>query len=129
MHQYLLFSGVLFCSCFGGLVCSLSAMSKYNDFKLSGNRAIGGEGDKMGSNDLYSIRNYLKLLCSKQSQKRQEIPLKTNVILAPLRTTPTMLTIHPLNPEETPTSKVYLLRNISILASTRVKTCTIKARE
>jgi len=80
-------------------------MSRNNVFKLSGNMAVGG-GDAMGGNDLENIKNSLKLLRSKQTQKRQEIPLETNVILAPLRIMPTMPTILHLNPEETPTSKV-----------------------
>jgi hypothetical protein len=53
-------------------------MSRNNVFKLSGNMALGG-ADNYPSNDFENIKNSLKLLKSKQSQKRPEPTLEPTV--------------------------------------------------
>ena len=49
-------------------------MSRNNVFKLSGNMALGG-GDNYPANDFENIKNSLKLLKSKQTQKQSNGPL------------------------------------------------------
>ena len=53
-------------------------MSRNNVFKLSGNMALGG-GDNYPSNDFENIKNSLKLLKSKQTQKQSTGPLQSAV--------------------------------------------------
>lgn len=53
-------------------------MSRNNVFKLSGNMALGG-GDNYPSNDFDNIKSSLKLLKSKQSQKRSDPPYEPTV--------------------------------------------------
>lgn len=60
-------------------------MSRNNVFKLSGNMALGG-GDNYPSNDFDNIKSSLKLLKSKQSQKRSDPPLEPTVSPTTLRT-------------------------------------------
>lgn len=67
-------------------------MSRNNVFKLSGNMALGG-GDGYPSNDFDNIKNSLKLLKSKQPQKKTDPPLEPTVTTSPLRT---LMEVHTL---------------------------------
>lgn len=60
-------------------------MSRNNVFKLSGNMALGG-GDNYPSNDFDNIKSSLKLLKSKQSQKRSDPPYEPTVNPSSFRT-------------------------------------------
>ena len=53
-------------------------MSRNNVFKLSGNMALGGQ-EHHQQNDFENIKSSLKLLKTKQSQKRTEAPLEPTV--------------------------------------------------
>lgn len=53
-------------------------MSRNNVFKLSGNMALGS-GDAYSNSDFENIKSSLKLLKSKQTQKRQDMPLEPTV--------------------------------------------------
>jgi hypothetical protein len=53
-------------------------MSRNNVFKLSGNMALGSN-DAYSNSDFENIKSSLKLLKSKQTQRRQDMPLEPTV--------------------------------------------------
>lgn len=83
-------------------------MSRNNVFKLSGNMALGS-GDAYSNSDFENIKSSLKLLKSKQTQKRQDMPLEPTVPLSLARTTTEAHTPQTLHPDNRPTPKVQLL--------------------
>lgn len=59
-------------------------MSRNNVFKLSGNMALGSN-EAYSNSDFENIKSSLKLLKSKQTQKRPDMPLEPTVRVWPLR--------------------------------------------
>ena len=57
-------------------------MSRINVFKLSGNMALGAQDNNYNNNDFENIKSSLKLLKSKQPQKRSEAPLEPTVCIS-----------------------------------------------
>ena len=57
-------------------------MSRNNVFKLSGNMALGAQDNNYNNNDFENIKSSLKLLKSKQPQKRSEAPLEPTVCIS-----------------------------------------------
>lgn len=81
-------------------------MSRNNVFKLSGNMALGS-GDAYSNSDFENIKSSLKLLKSKQTQKRQDMPLEPTVPFPLARTTTEGRTPRTLHPGSRPTPKVH----------------------
>lgn len=80
-------------------------MSRNNVFKLSGNMALGSQ-DNYPSNDFENIKSSLKLLKSKQPQKRSEAPLEPTVTPPSLRISTAAHTPPTLTNDKHPNPKV-----------------------
>lgn len=82
-------------------------MSRNNVFKLSGNMALGSN-DAYSNSDFENIKSSLKLLKSKQTQRRQDMPLEPTVAPFSFRTTTAAHTPPTRPPDSNPTPKVLL---------------------
>lgn len=82
-------------------------MSRNNVFKLSGNMALGSN-EAYSNSDFENIKSSLKLLKSKQTQRRQDMPLEPTVPPLSLRTTTPAPTPPTPPPASSTTPKVPL---------------------
>ena len=98
-------------------------MSRNNVFKMSGNMALGSN-DGYPSGDFDNIKSSLKLLKSKQGQKRNEPPMDTNVTRKLLRICMAGHIHQILNKDSHPYPRVHTFRYRSRLSKLQLPTKT-----